>query len=54
MIPGSQNDIYMLLLMHQILYPVTHLHQNNFIAGGYQTNYLMQPYIKINLWVIFH
>ena len=48
------NDIYMLLVMHQILYPVTHLHQNNFIAGGYQTNYLMQPYIKIILWVIFH
>ena len=54
MIPGSQNDIYMLLLMHQILYPVTHLHRNNFIAGGYQTNYLMQPYIKIILGVIFH
>ena len=54
MIPGSQNDIYMLLLMHQILYPITHLRRINFIAGRYQTNCLMQPYIKIILWVIFH
>jgi hypothetical protein len=54
MIPGSQNDIYMLLLMHQVLYPVTHLHRINFIEGGYQTNCLMQPCIKINLCVLFH